>query len=80
MKARTWLLLASAGAGAYLYYSGQGRKLMQKANTRLEARREAHDKHDLAHMIDEVVHRDDIPETPIKQAFEHAVHDEAHRH
>jgi hypothetical protein len=80
MKARTWLLLASAGTGAYLYYSGQGRRLMDKANTRLEKRREQRDKHDLAHMLDEVVHRDDIPETPVKQAFEQAVHEEAHRH
>ena len=80
MKARTWLLLASAGAGAYLYYSGQGRKLVQRANTMLEERREARDKHQLAHMLDEVVHQNDIPDTPVKQAFEQAVHGEAHRH
>lgn len=80
MRARTWLMLAGAGAGAYLYYSGQGRKLMDRVNTRLEERREQQDKHQLAHMLDEVVHQDDIPDTPVKQAFEQAVHEEAHRH
>jgi hypothetical protein len=27
----------------------------------------------LGHMIEDVAHRPDIPETPIKQAFEHAI-------
>ncbi|MNU04084.1 hypothetical protein D3C72_2483570 [compost metagenome] len=71
--------MASAGAGAYLYYSGHGRKLVQKANTMIEERNDARDKHQLAQLLDEVVHQDDIPDTPVKQAFEQAVHGEAHR-
>lgn len=78
MKARTWFMLASAGAGAYLYYSGTGRKLVQRANTKLEERRQARATQELSTMLDDVVHKDDIPDTPVKQAFEAAVHDKAH--
>jgi hypothetical protein len=78
MKARTWLFLAGVGAGVYLYTSGQGRKLIDMANTRMDERRQQRSTRELATMLDDVVHRDDIPETPIKQAFEHAVHDKAH--
>lgn len=78
MKARTWFMLASAGAGAYLYYSGAGRKLVQRANTKLEERRQSRATQELSTMLDDVVHKDDIPDTPVKQAFEAAVHDKAH--
>lgn len=74
MKARTFLFLAGVGAGAYLYYSGQGRKLIDAANTRMEELRQQRSTEELSNMLDEVVHRDDIPDTPVKAAFEQAVH------
>jgi hypothetical protein len=76
MRARNWLLLAGVGAGAYLYYSGQGRQLMQTINARMEDMRQQRATRELSTMLDDVVHRDDIPETPVKQAFEHAVHEQ----
>jgi hypothetical protein len=75
MKARTYLFLAGLGAGAFLYYSGQGQKLLAAANTRLDNRRQRRATRELSTMLDDVVHRDDIPETPMKHAFEEAVHE-----
>ena len=78
MKARTLLFLAGVGAGAYLYYSGQGERLIDRLNTRLEDMRQQRATDELSTMLDDVVHRDDIPETPVKQAFEQAVHEHTH--
>ena len=108
MRARTFVFLAGVAAGAYLYYSGKGRELIDrireataeqteeretekatprrertrrtetKATTAKTSREIDHSNDDLPTMLDDVVHRDDIPETPVKQAFEQAVHDQAH--
>lgn len=75
MRARTLLLGGALGLGAY--YLLQARKGQSEAGEPAVAR--SPEQEDLAHMIEDVAHRDDVPETPIKQAFAEAVeHPEAH--
>ena len=88
MKARTLLLGAAIGTGAYLALSGQGKRLIDRVNTRMQERRakrhltpaqtiqDERASEEVADMLDEVVHRDDIPDTEVKHAFEQAVHDQ----
>ena len=93
MKARTLLVGAAIGTGAYLAFSGKGRHLMERAGSRLQSLKERRaEKHltpaqtiqderateEVADMLDDVVHRDDIPETEVKHAFEQAVHNQVH--
>ncbi|MDB5100152.1 MAG: hypothetical protein JWM80_4573 [Cyanobacteria bacterium RYN_339] len=71
-----WLLVGVflGLAGAVHFSQAQeapaGREAAKTPKSRIqdEGAREA-----VSHMIDDVAHRDDIPETPIKQAFEHAL-------
>ena len=88
MKARALLIGGAIGAGAYLALSGQGKRLIDQVNARMRERRakerltpaqtiqDERATEEVADMLDEVVHRDDIPNTEVKHAFEQAVHDQ----
>lgn len=66
------------GAGAYYYIKDRSATIRQarEARHRRIEERLAHE--ELEEMIDDVVHRDDIPETPVKQAFEQAIGEHEH--
>lgn len=78
MRWGTLLTGAVIGAGAFIYFKDKADEVERTRETR---RRRAEDQraHDeLEHMVDDVVHRPDIPETPVKQAFEHALGEHEH--
>lgn len=85
MRARTLLLGSALGLGAYYLLKDQGKNMealkgrLRQGETGEPVASRSPEQDDLAHMIEDVAHRDDIPETPVKQAFEEAVeHPEAH--
>jgi hypothetical protein len=71
-----WLLvgvsLGLAGA-AYLAQGQAGRAGRTPATTPKQRLQDDEAREALGHMIEDVAHRPDIPETPVKHAFEHAV-------
>lgn len=72
-----WLLVGLLlGAAGYYAWTAQGTTGQRAPRTTLEPRHRVQDEQAAAavgSMIDEVVHNPDIPETPVKQAFEHAI-------
>ena len=69
---------AAIGAGLAYYYLNREATRVEEKDT-WQAPQHKHDiqgpeeREAVASLIDEVVHEPDVPDTPVKQAFEHAL-------
>lgn len=74
MRASWWLLGAAAGAGAAYALLRRNRKQNAPALEqphRIQSEKEAEQ---VKALLEDVAHRPDIPDTPVKHAFEEALH------
>ncbi len=76
MRYGLFALVAAIGAGV-AYYAMNRQPTTEKAfretpepRHRVQGKGE---REDIAALIDEVIHAPDVPDTPVKQAFEHAL-------
>jgi hypothetical protein len=69
----------AVGAVAYFYVKDTASTIKQNREIERQSREEQEAHSEIETMIDDVVHRDDIPETPVKAAFESALGTHEHQ-
>lgn len=79
MRWGTLLTGMAVGAVTYFYAKDKVTEIKQTREIEQKTREEQETHGDLEHMIDDVVHKPDIPETPVKAAFESALGGHEHQ-
>lgn len=80
MRTSLWLtgIAIGAGVGYYALRRKRGEQAEHRAKPELEPKHRIQTEEEAAQveaMLEDVAHRDDIPDTPVKHAFEEALHE-----